>query len=303
MSSEPIKHLSKVAYLANQRKIVTDLVLVEQPLQINLLWQENQKLQSVVFSITMRTPGQDKQLITGLLLSEGIIRRLSDIEYLISENTDEILTGIDSDNPSDFEADNSASIEHNNQWQIKLIDGLIPDLINLKQYQIKYSSCGLCGNTSLKSLDFKQPPQLNTDANWLAIDRIKQLPKMMKVIQPLFIATGGAHAAALFDKDCILVDVQEDIGRHNALDKMIGAHLQRNQQITKALRYCAVISSRISFEMVQKTIMAGIPVLIAVGAVSDLAISAAQRYDLTLIGFTSDKSFNVYHGDWRIASN
>jgi FdhD protein len=127
------------------------------------------------------------------------------------------------------------------------------------------------------------------------------MPKNMRNQQPLFFQTGGSHAAALFNQHCSLVDVQEDIGRHNALDKIIGAQLIRDQTINSLIRHCVVVSSRVSFEMVQKTIMAGIPVLIAVGAPSDLAISAAKRFDLTLIGFTSDKSFNVYHGDWRLS--
>jgi FdhD protein len=284
LSNLSITKLLKAAYSSKQRKLILDSVLVEQPLQITLLWHQDSNIKSVIFTITMRTPGQDKQLIAGLLVSDGIIRCISDIEYILAD---------DHDSPS-------TNILYENQWQVKLTNGLIPSLIKLDQYQIRYSSCGLCGTTSLKSLELKQPPLLNTDSQWLEIDNIKKMPKNMRNQQALFFQTGGSHAAALFNQHCSLVDVQEDIGRHNALDKIIGAQLIRNQTINSLIRHCVVVSSRVSFEMVQKTIMAGIPVLIAVGAPSDLAISAAKRFDLTLIGFTSDKAFNVYHGDWRL---
>ena len=301
MANKSISQLPKVNYFGDKRQLVVDSVLVEQPLQINLLWQENKRLHSTVLSITMRTPGQDKNLIIGLLLSDGIITRLSDVDSVLPMESDNSSADVHNDIKPDFQLDTQYARNIENQWQVKLINGLIPKLTALEQYQVKYSSCGLCGTTSLKSLELKQPPILNTEAHWLDIDLVKKLPNTMRIHQPLFLKTGGSHAAALFDKDLQLVDIQEDIGRHNALDKVIGGELYRHDVVNKQLRSCIVVSSRISFEMVQKTIMAGIPALIAVGAPSDLAILAAKRFDLTLIGFTSDKNCNVYHGDWRIA--
>lgn len=276
---------SKASYKGGERQVSRDTVLVEQPLQITLNWFENAVYHTRLFSIIMRTPGKDKCLITGLLIAEGIIKSYGDIESLsaeISENQQE---------------ENS----YENIWLVRLTKGIFPQLSTLEQYQLRYSSCGLCGTTSLKSLELKEPPILNNDAHWLNSEQIQAMSGMMRKQQILFNQTGGSHAAALFEDNVSMVDVQEDIGRHNALDKLIGALLIRNKDIANESRCCIVISSRISFELIQKTVMAGIPVLIAVGAPSDLAITAAKRFDLTLIGFVSNKSFNVYCGDWRVA--
>jgi FdhD protein len=120
----------------------------------------------------------------------------------------------------------------------------------------------------------------------------------MRMAQAQFVQTGGSHAAALFDQQGQLVDIKEDIGRHNALDKLLGACLV--QQNFHDDHHSVLVSGRISFEIVQKTVMAGIAVLIAVGAPSELAILAAKRFNLTLIGFTKKNGFNLYHGDWRL---
>ena len=122
----------------------------------------------------------------------------------------------------------------------------------------------------------------------------------MKEKQALFNKTGGSHAAALFDQAGNLLDIKEDIGRHNAVDKVIGELVKTNMNCQTDKQLALVVSSRVSFEIIQKTVMAGIGVLIAVGAVSNLAILAAKRFDLTLIGFTNEESFNLYHGEWRL---
>lgn len=279
--------LRKFRYSANGRTLELDQVLIEQPLQIRLLWQaeNSESYQSQIFSITMRTPGDDRALITGLMQSEGIIEHYQQLESILPELEDQ---GANYSN-------NSAA---QNQWEVKLTSGIVPDIKSLERFQVTYSSCGLCGTTSLKSLELKNPPTLNQAKRWLTFDAICSMPHLMREAQGQFIQTGGSHAAALFDQQGRLIDLKEDIGRHNALDKLLGASLaQRNITGTKV---SVLVSGRISFEIVQKIVMAGVAVLIAVGAPSELAISAAKRFDLTLIGFTKEAGFNLYHGDWRL---
>ncbi|SEL73323.1 FdhD protein [Colwellia chukchiensis] len=279
--------VSKISYSVSGREIQRDHVLTEQPLQIRLCWQHSQqtKLQQQVFSITMRTPGDDKALIIGLMLAEGIISQYQQLESVCAE--------LDESEPEHTDSQAMA-----NQWQVKLKAGIIPELKSLERFQVTYSSCGLCGTTSLKSLEMKNPPSLSQQKHWLSFDRICQMPDSMRAVQAQFIQTGGSHAAALFDQQGKIIDLKEDIGRHNALDKLFGASLTQGNISGTAV--CVLVSGRISFEIVQKTVMAGVGVLIAVGAPSALAILAAKRFDLTLIGFVKNSGFNLYHGDWRL---
>jgi FdhD protein len=276
--------INKVVLSKQTRQLTTDAVIIEQPLQITLVWYDNpvkpEQTQSQVFSITMRTPGNDKQLILGLLMSEGVIESFKDIVGILADTTE----------------------DNDNLWEVNLRRGVVPELSSLDRYQMTYSSCGLCGTTSLKSLELKNPPILSEQESSLSVDDILLMPNMMRKHQSLFKVTGGSHAAALFRGDTLL-DIYEDIGRHNAVDKLFGALLEsRNSRNVKAdtdILAC-VVSGRVSFEIVQKTVMAGVEILIAVGAPSDLAIIAAKRFNLTLIGFTSGDGFNVYHGEWRL---
>ena len=279
--------LAKFQYNAEGRVLQRDHVLIEQPLQIRLSWQESNTMasRSQVFSITMRTPGDDKALIIGLMQSEGIIEDYHQLESVLPE----------------IDEDNVKSSDKNvidNQWEVRLSVGVVPDIKSLERFQVTYSSCGLCGTTSLKSLEMKNPPILNEHKHWLSYRAICAMPERMRMAQAQFVQTGGSHAAALFDQQGQLVDIKEDIGRHNALDKLLGACLV--QQNFHDDHRSVLVSGRISFEIVQKTVMAGIAVLIAVGAPSELAILAAKRFNLTLIGFTKKNGFNLYHGDWRL---
>jgi FdhD protein len=309
---------NKITYVNGQKQVSHDQVIAEQPLQIRLSFYDQPSLASSnsgqtikseqessleqtnspeqalksfqyssrIFSITMRTPGDDKQLILGLLLSEGIISHINDIESIAIEQPDS--------------KQHTSELNTENSWEVKLAKGVKVTLSSLERYQMTYSSCGLCGTTSLKALELKSPPASPTAKHWLHANSLGHWPDIMKKQQQLFETTGGCHAAALFSEHGKLLLLKEDIGRHNAVDKLLGACLQ-GQFIKHAEHQLAmVISSRVSFEIVQKTVMAGIGVLIAVGAVSNLAILAAQRFDLTLIGFTSSASFNLYHGEWRM---
>ena len=279
--------LVKFRYSAQGKMLQLDQVIAEQPLQIRLLWRQTdeQAYQSKIFSITMRTPGNDKALIIGLMQSEGIIQCFQQIESIAPEISQD-------------EAQTAEQINTENEWQVKLKSGVVPDIKSLERFQVTYSSCGLCGTTSLKSLEMKSPPVLSEHKHWLAFNVICAMPTLMRAAQSQFVQTGGSHAAALFDQQGVLIDLKEDIGRHNALDKLLGANLMQHD--TCQSQYSVLVSGRISFEIVQKTVMAGVNVLIAVGAPSELAILAAKRFNLTLIGFTKSDSFNLYHGDWRL---
>ena len=281
--------LSKFRYQSGSRELQRDHVIIEQPLQIRLLWKlaGHAEYLSQVFSITMRTPGDDKALIIGLLLSEGVIQNYQQITSILPEVDDE-------------EANSSNGVITENQWEVKLNTGVVPDIKSLERFQVTYSSCGLCGTTSLKSLELKNPPSLSQTKHWLSFETICSMPERMRVEQSQFVQTGGSHAAALFNVLGEVIDIKEDIGRHNALDKLLGARLM--QKDINSLQHCVLVSGRISFEIVQKTVMAGVAVLIAVGAPSELAILAAKRFNLTLIGFTTKSGFNLYHGDWRLLS-
>ncbi|KGJ92888.1 formate dehydrogenase accessory sulfurtransferase FdhD [Colwellia psychrerythraea] len=312
----------------NQSKLIrttsTDTVIVEQPLKITLSWIEKTEVKNKVFTITMRTPGHDDLLIVGLLHSEGIIKQLNNIDSI------------------KIESDDVAGEERKNEWLVQFTRGFFPNLSSLDRYMMSYSSCGLCGTTSLKTLQLKTEINLSftEHRNVLKAQSLLLLSNKMRNEQSLFDKTGGVHGAALFElesrEECEnklksepnrkskqqfhrllqpklnLQHVYEDIGRHNAVDKIIGALLTsspsnvllvpaNDDELSLALPLrLLLVSGRISFEIVQKTIMAGIHILVGVGAPSDLAIQAAKQFDLTLIGFVSDKGFNVYHGDWRL---
>ena len=266
------------------RKVSKDMVIIEQPLKINLAWQEQGTNKSSVFTITMRTPGHDSILIVGLLVSEGVINGTTDVKSI--ESISEEL------NSEGF----------NNEWLVQCHHGFIPDLASLERFMLSYSSCGLCGSTSLKKLRLKTKVNLTSISHkkLLPVNSLFGLPKLMRQHQVLFTNTGGVHSAALFNDLMALQFVYEDIGRHNAVDKVTGALLTLTEPIRAEGLHILVVSSRISFEIVQKTVMAGIQVLAGVGAPSDLAIKAAQQFDLTLIGFLNEQGCNVYHGDWRL---
>lgn len=249
-----------------------DQVVIEEPLRITLHWQQ----QSAVFTITMRTPGDDNLLALGLLYSEGLIKKADDI--------------------ADIRYEQNQHGEMPNHLQVFYQPGLAPDLSDSHRQLISQSSCGICGKTSLKTLELNTDIQLSEQKHWLDKLQLTQLPDKLRANQPLFEHCGGTHGAALFDGQYQLIDCKEDIGRHNALDKLIGANLRRTKIPQENI---LVLSGRVSFELVQKAIVAGYPVLVAVGAPSSLAIDAAKRFNITLVGFTKTNGFNVYTGQWR----
>jgi FdhD protein len=260
----------------DQSEQILDHVANEEPLAMHISYWFKDVQISQNLSVTMRTRGNDRELAAGFLLSEGVIRGRADLSELRSLGPDpsnEILAELSKD--VDFEA-----------W--KLTRGSIVN-----------SSCGVCGKRTLEAIASQIPGPINGK---LRVDRtlITQLPDLLRERQQGFAKTGGLHAAALVNNAGEIEAVFEDIGRHNALDKLIG-HCVLNDRVPLC-DYLLFLSSRSSFELVQKAATAGASILATVGGPSSLAIEAAREHSLTLIGFIRAGHFNVYSGEWRIAS-
>ena len=252
-----------------------DRVAVEEPLEIVLSFRRKGVLVRKPISITMRTPGADEALAAGFLFTEGIIQNQGAIESV------------------ERGSENGASV------LLRLREEI--DLKRLDRHFYVSSSCGVCGKTSLEAIKMNRdvrfaPGVPRHDAQFLI-----RLPDIVRSSQPIFKDTGGLHAAALFDQNEQLIRVCEDIGRHNAVDKAIGAELLAGRSDFSSL--LLFVSGRAGFELVQKSIMSGIPFLAAVGAPSSLSVELARRYNATLIGFLRENRFNVYAGPGRIAGS
>ena len=222
----------------------------------------------------MRTPGADKELAAGLLLTEGIVQTRSDIVDV-----------------------RSLGMEPSNEILVELAHHADFDAWRQQRSGFVSSSCGVCGKTSADQIQQAIPEMTKRD--WrVKSEFIHALPMLLQAHQAEFNQTGGEHAAALVSLDGQLQGVFEDIGRHNALDKVIGRSLLCNQLPLD--RHLLFMSSRSSFELVQKAAMAGAQMLASVGGPSSLAIETARRFGLTLVCFVRDQRFNVYSGDWRI---
>lgn len=246
-----------------------DVLATEEPLEIRLLRGE----QSVPLAVTMRTPGHDFELAAGFLFSEGIVRGRDQIERM------EYCVG-----PVDEQQYNSVGV--------RLRAGAALDTERLTRHFYTTSSCGVCGKASLDALRVEVPWTIPTDEPRVSAEVVAGLPDELRAAQGVFDRTGGLHASGLFDTDGVLLSVREDVGRHNALDKLIGEQLLEG---TLPLHNrLLVVSGRASFELVQKTAMAGIPLMVAVGAPSSLAVEAAEEFGITLVGFARGPRFNVY---------
>ena len=249
-----------------------DLLAVEEPLEI--------RLGDRTVSITMRTPGNDFELAAGFLFTEGILQGPRQIREIRWSKT--------SGNPR--QAGNSVTVELN--------PGIEVDLERLERHFYTTSSCGVCGKASIEALEVQGCPVLPKSTPRVQPSVIHNLPETLRHQQAVFERTGGLHAAALFDPDGNLVLLREDVGRHNAVDKLIGAEMLAGH--TPLYDKLLLVSGRTSFELVQKALMAGIPILAAVGAPSSLAVETAQRFNMTLLGFVRNARFNIYSGVSRI---
>jgi FdhD protein len=227
----------------------------------------------------MRTPGHDMELVLGFLFSEGIIQQYDQVESI------------------HYCAQVSNPEEQENVVRVELVAGVTPDVEKLQRNFYVTSSCGVCGKASIEAVQ-TTCAALAPDDLFIPAEVIQRLPVQLSQHQSVFNHTGGLHAVALFDRQGVVQLVREDVGRHNAFDKIVGASLMLGRMpLSYAL---ALVSGRASFELVQKAIMAGIPVLAAVGAPSSLAVALAKQYGLTLLGFVRDGRFNVYNGEHRL---
>lgn len=258
-----------------------DSVAIEEPLEIQLNYEKRGGLRvTKSVSVTMRTPGSDEELAAGFLFTEGILTSRRQIEQIESV------------------AAGPGAPVNGNSVRVRLCPGVEVDLRRLERHFYTTSSCGVCGKTSLEALRTTGEIALAPGEPRVEPEVVTGLPETLRRSQAVFERTGGLHAAALFDPAGKLLSVREDIGRHNAVDKLIGREfLDERAPLSQAI---LLVSGRASFELMQKAVMAGIPILAAVGAPSSLAVEVARQFGATLLGFVRENRFNVYAGADRI---
>ena len=259
---------------------IKDPVSVEEPLEMRLKYKKNSKWEVQNISITMRTPGNDEDLIKGFLFSEQIIKNVKDIESI--EYQGEI--------SGDYDLQNII------EATLSKIDNI--DIAKLKRNFITNSSCGVCGKSSLDAIQIIKESKLDLSFPYVDEKIILQSPKLLMNKQSEFSKTGGIHASALIDTNGNVVAIREDVGRHNALDKLIGYSISKN--LLNPEKQFIACSGRLNFELVQKGLMANIGVMAGVGAPTSLAIDLAKRFDMSLLGFVKEDSFNIYSNKQRI---
>jgi FdhD protein len=263
-----------------------DTVAIEEPLEIRLGYQSShsEPRQYSSISVTMRTPGNDIELALGFLYTEGILTSLKQLDS--TQHSSESIN-----------LKNSVNIE--NVINIELADNVKIDLDLLKRNFYMTSSCGVCGKASIEAVFTKNKQPTIKDSFVISAEKINQLSQKLHEQQKQFQQTGGIHASALFNEQGEIVLVKEDVGRHNALDKVIGHQFSQSQLPLKDSGI--LVSGRASFELIQKAAMARSPMLIAVGAPSSLAIEMAESSNMTLIGFLGKQHFNIYTGQQRVS--
>ena len=267
----------------NKFKNIEDLISIEEPLEISLKYKEKNDWLTKSLSITMRTPGHDEDLVRGFLYNEQIVKDLKDIRSIESFG----------EKVGQYKIKNKVLVTLNNSENI--------NISKIKRDFLTNSSCGVCGKSSLDALEIikkektpKSEPKLNKDI-------VIKSPSILKENQSEFSKTGGIHASGLFSSNGDLISLREDVGRHNALDKMIGDSLLNNYfQPNNQFITC---SGRLNFELVQKVLMTNIGIMIGVGAPTSLAIDLANKFDMTLIGFVKEDSFNIYTNNQKIILN
>jgi len=259
-----------------------DSLAVEEPLEIRIGYGVDGRRRVESLCVTMRTPGHDLDLAAGFLFTENVIRSPAEIENIAH------CVG------------NGAQEATCNTVRVDLVDGVTFDLERLRRNFYASSSCGVCGKASLEALEINSVPALQENGFRVTESMVHSLPDLLHARQLVFQQTGGLHAAALFDDQGTLAVCAEDVGRHNAVDKVIGAQLRQGRvPISDRL---LLVSGRSSFEILQKALAARIPIVAAVGPPSSLAVDLAKRFGLTLLGFVRDDRFNIYAGSERIAA-
>lgn len=255
------------------REEVEDLLAVEEPLEIRLGYTDAQKGRvHRSIAITMRTPGDDVELALGFLHAENILRARDEVASIDASRA--------------------------NVLRLELREDVRVDALRLERHFYTTSSCGICGKASLEALSLAgYEPVVNAGFR-ISSKLLMQVPDALRAQQALFSRTGGNHATGLFDMDGQVLRIREDVGRHNAMDKLIGSLLQEDALPLQG--HGIVVSGRASFELLQKALAARCPILLAVGAPSSLAVELAREFDITLAGFAGERGFNVYHDAGRL---
>src|SRR5208282_901087 len=271
---------------------VLDTLAIEEPLEIQLAYGATDSRQLRSISVTMLTPGNGFDLAAGFLITEGVVRDANDIEQIAYAGE-----SFNESNPAPQAMD---LLKLGSKPNIVRV-GLAPDVpVNLGSLQRNFyttSSCGICGKASLLALRTVCPPRTPNRFRFDA-QLLYRLPERLRAFQGVFDRTGGLHGAGLFDAAGNLLALREDVGRHNAVDKLIGSQFLADR--TPLRDRLLFLSGRASFELLQKALMGGFPMVVAVGAPSSLAVQVAKEFDITLVGFLRENHFNIYNGSERI---
>ncbi len=275
LENQSVRQIDITKVKDNDSFLYADDIAVEEPLEIRVSYGIKDQRENKNISVTMRTPGNDEELAAGFLFTEGIISGNHQIKNIQRPEAE-------------------CSRNQENVVIIDLADGFIPELMKADRNFYTTSSCGVCGKGSIDSIRTVSSFQhIQKDAETIAFDTLYQLSENLRSFQNNFSATGGIHASGIFDYHGNLLALREDVGRHNALDKLIGHALFTNQLPLK--NTILVLSGRASFELIQKATMAGISIVAAIGAPSSLAIDLAKEFDMTLLGFLRENRFNIYN--------
>ena len=269
-----------VKFRENKFENVDDFISIEEPLEISIRYKEQDKWIKNSLSITMRTPGHDEDLVRGFLFNEQIIQGLNDIETIESFG----------EKVGQYNIQNKILVTLNNSKNV--------NISKIKRDFLTNSSCGVCGKSSLDALEILKKEKTSKSNPKLSKEVLINSPSMLRENQSEFAKTGGIHASGLFSSNGNLISLREDVGRHNALDKLIGNSLiSKNLQPNDQFITC---SGRLNFELVQKVLMTNIGLMIGVGAPTSLAIDLANKFDMTLVGFVKEDSFNVYTNKQKV---
>lgn len=267
-------------FKSNNFKNVDDLVSIEEPLEISIKYKNNDKWVTQILSITMRTPGHDEDLVRGFLFNEQIVQDVKHIQSIKSFGA----------KVGQYKIQNKILATLNNSKNI--------NITKIKRDFLTNSSCGVCGKSSLDALEIIKTKKPSLAEPKISKKVVLQSPDILRDNQSEFSKTGGIHASGLFLNNGKLVEIREDVGRHNALVKLVGRILKKKNLNPK--KQFIACSGRLNFELVQKVLMTNIGIMIGVGAPTSLAIDLANKYNMTLVGFVKKESFNIYSNKQKI---
>ncbi|MEI7977629.1 MAG: formate dehydrogenase accessory sulfurtransferase FdhD [Bacteroidota bacterium] len=265
-----------------ESELTDDLLAVEEPMEIRIGFGKNNNREQRNISVTMRTPGNDFELALGFLFTEGIIENVNDVSQI------------------KYCSELNSKQDNNNIVRVELNENIVFDFSKIQRNFYTTSSCGVCGKASIDAIKTVCNTKVTEENLKVSQNVILALPDKLRSSQNVFEYTGGLHACALFDNNGNIELIREDVGRHNALDKLIGAVIGNKNQTQLFENKILLLSGRASFELIQKAAMANIKIICAVGAPSSLAVETAIEFGITLIGFLREKRFNVYTNFERV---